>query len=109
VVLEQADQMHVAANAFIKGVASAPVQPQLHKTRQLAQRADSMVVLAHGADVSGTLPGQAWRPLLLLLLLLPACHDAAAPPALITRCMRPSRSPRCLRRWCRGWAAPCPW
>ncbi len=103
VVLEQADQMHAAANAFIKGIASTPVQPQLHRTRQLAQHADSMVVLAHGADVSGK-RGVAGLPL-LRLRLRPLQRSAATGAALVTRCMLCTPGSRC--RLCRGWAARC--
>mmetsp|Transcript_14440 Transcript_14440/g.31279 ORF Transcript_14440/g.31279 Transcript_14440/m.31279 type:complete len:294 (+) Transcript_14440:62-943(+) len=69
VMFEEVDQLDRAANAAIKGVRSEPQQPQLVAARQLAGKADKVVVLVDEVQVverlRGTLPvvvdSEAWE------------------------------------------------
>jgi hypothetical protein len=50
VFIEQADQIDVAGNAFLKGIRAEPVQPDLIALRALLAAADRVVVVADGGD-----------------------------------------------------------
>ncbi|KIZ04218.1 ribose 5-phosphate isomerase A [Monoraphidium neglectum] len=50
VFIEQADQIDVAGNAFLKGIRAEPVQPDLIAFRALLAAADRVVVVADGGD-----------------------------------------------------------
>jgi ribose 5-phosphate isomerase A len=51
VFIEQADQLDLEANAFLKGIRAEPVQPDLPTLDALLSASGKLVVLADGADV----------------------------------------------------------
>ncbi len=53
VAFEEADQLDMASNAFVKGAKSEPQQPALLQMRQLMDRADELVVIADASNVRG--------------------------------------------------------
>lgn len=57
VLIEEADQIDLEANAFIKGLKSQPQQPQLLQLRAVAKRAKKLVVLADSGTVVPRLCG----------------------------------------------------